>query len=91
MAHKPKIRFRLTEDRNVSEASVNGLTLNYQLSLADFGGERSVKLHWAAYFAAIDLEGEFELCLNFQAAENLAERLAKFLADNVTDEHERYV
>lgn len=91
MARKPRIRFRLTEDRNTCDCNVNGVSVQYQLSLADFGGERVVKLVWNGFFAAIDLEGEFELCLNVESCQLLVAKLEAFLKANVSPHSEESV
>lgn len=88
MARKPRIRFRLTEDRNACDCNVNGVSVQYQLSLADFGGERNVKLIWNGFFAAIDLDAEFELCLNVESCKLLASKLDAFLRENVNPHSE---
>lgn len=86
MAHKPKIEFRLREDGNVSSANVNGISIQYQLTLEQMGGERHCKLQFEAEFMDIGLEGEWSILLNVEAAQNLAHKLNTFLESN-TDKH----
>jgi hypothetical protein len=82
MANKPKILFALTEDRNRVATAVNGISVQYQLSLLEMGGERRVSLVFNASFPEIELDGEWELILNYSATELLASKLNVFLEAN---------
>lgn len=90
MAPKPKILFALIEESNRITAQVKGLSVQYQLSLAEMGGERRVKLSFLADFDAIELNGEWELILNYAAAENLQCKLIAFLETNRPPEAKPY-
>jgi hypothetical protein len=90
MVHKPKILYRLIEDSTKLETELGGIGVGYQLSLGDMGGERNVKIHWFANFPEIELDAEFELLLNIEAAQNLVERLNKFLSDNLPTQKDSY-
>lgn len=90
MARKPRIQFRIKEDGVFSKSDLQGIGCRWQLSLKDMGGERNVKIHWFAFMAETELDGEFELILNYTAAENLVSRLQRFLDENKPQQAEDY-
>lgn len=90
MAHKSKIEFQLREDGNCSHANVNGISVKYQLTLKEMGGERHCRLEFDAEFMDIGLEGEWTILLNTEAAQNLAHKLNVFLESNSDKNGEQY-
>lgn len=90
MVPKPKIQFRLIEEGSTCQATLSGISCGWQLSLADMGGERNIKVRWHALLSQIELDGEFELLLNYAACENLVARMQQFLDENRPAKGEDY-
>jgi hypothetical protein len=90
MARKPRIVYRLKEDGNSNECDLQGIGVGYQLTLAEMGGERNVKIHWFAQLPHIDMDAEMELALNIEAAQSLVSRLQSFLTANLPLQREDY-